>query len=365
MKKILFASIVLSAFQAGATVYTVSNDPAKPAQYSSPTTALAAAAAGDTLYIYGSPNSYGQFEINKNITVIGAGFNTRKDIFYKTVFTYVDLTGTTRNGVVIDGIFCQYFRIQPGTTINYSNITLRNLIVSGGFSGISGSGVGCGSSFSNWLIDNCYIYQYTEPVTTSCNPISPATTGFLIKNSLLGTMSLSYNTTFINCQFGLDPSSAFGFNNQIDNTFNNSIFFRMNFSQLPSNVNNQFNNCLTYQTQSPSSTFDLNSWTGGASGSANNCIINQDPMWVNSLSFTLFTNNTPSIRNGWNPVLNAGSPAINAGTDNLDIGLTGGSVPYNYLAEPKIPVIRKYQLVNAVVPPSGTVTVNATATKAQ
>jgi hypothetical protein len=139
----------------------------------------------------------------------------------------------------------------------------------------------------------------------------------------------------------------------------------MSFTQWSFNANNQFNNCLTFDTQSPSQTFDLNNWTGGGSGTANNCIINQNPLWVTTPSSTFFNISTPSIPNVWNPGIQAGSPAINAGSDGTDIGLTGGLVPYNYLAEPKIPVIRRYQLVNAVVPPNGTVTVIVTATKAQ
>lgn len=364
---------ILSAFQflccmtavCHATVITVSNDPAKPAQYSSPSTALAAASAGDTLYIYGSPNSYGNFEINKDVTIIGAGYNTRKDVFYKTVFTFLDLTGTNRSNVTIDGVYCQNFRIQSGIAINYSNITIRNTVVSQSLAGIAGSPVACGSVFSNWVIENSFIMALSSPVNTACNPLSPVTSGFLVRNSMVVSLNSAYNTTFVNCHSGADGGVARNFSGQMNNTYNNCTFYSMFFSQNSFNVNNQFNNCLTYQTQSPDPNFNLNNWTGGASGSANNCIINQNPLWSSILNATMFSDATTSVRNGWNPVLNNGSPAINAGTDGTDIGLTGGAIPYNAGAEPKIPVIRKYQLVNAVVPPGGTVTVNATATKAQ
>jgi hypothetical protein len=346
-----------------ATVHNVSNDPNKPAQYSSPATALAAAAPGDTLYIYGSPNNYGSFTIDKNITIIGSGYNTRKDVFHKTVFGAITLTGPDRNGVTIDGIYLTNFVISVGVQ-NYSNITLRNSIISGSISGAAGSSMSCGSTFTNWLIENCYIASLGAPGNTSCNPISPVTTGFLVKNSFIQSSGggTQYNMTFTNCQFGSESSAITGFINCV---FNNSIFYRMAFTQNTTNQNNLFNNCLTYQTQSPSANFDLNSWTGGASGSAINCIINQNPLWVTIPSYLFFNNSTPGIRNGWDPALQGGSPAANAGADNTDIGLTGGSVPYNPLAEPGIPVIRMYQMVNAVVPPNGTVTVNATATKAQ
>ena len=366
MKKIILLSLLfLYSVVVWATVHTVSNDPARPAQFTSAATALNAAAPGDTLYIYGSPSSYGDLQVNKNITIIGAGNNTRKDAFYKTIFGFFDLTGASLNGVTIDGLYCQLIRIQGTSVVNYSNITIRNTIVFQSFTSTNNQPVGCGSVFSNWLIENSYIISYYEPVSLGCNPVSPVKNGFLFRNSIIASITGAYNSTFVNCHFGADGGVATSFSGQLNNTYNNCIFYRMNFSQNSFNANNQFNNCLTYQTQSPSTSFDLNSWTSGASGTANNCIINQNPLWVTVLSSTMFGNTTANVRNGWDPSINTGSPARNAGTDGTDIGLTGGAVPYNVSAEPFIPVIRKFQLLNAVVPPSGTVTVNATATKPQ
>lgn len=354
----LAVSLVLSA-----TVYTVSNDPAKPAQYNSPATALAAASNGDTLYIYGSPSSYGAFTINKNVTLIGAGNNTRKDFFYKTVFDALILSGSLLNGVTIDGVFCQYLYVSSGgALIQYSNITIRNSIVSTSFEAPGGIGPACGSLFSNWLMENSFVNSFSIPLNGGCSPASPVVSGFVVRNSVIGQWTRGYNLLVLNSQCGTDGST---FNGMRDNVFNNCIFYRQFFNQNSTNTNNQFNNCLTYLTQSPNAGFDLNSWTGGATGSANNCIINQNPLWVTAPANSFFNSLQPFVRNGWSPDIQVSSPARNAGTDGTDIGLTGGLLPYNFRAEPSIPVIRKYQLVNAVVPPSGTVTIQATATKAQ
>ena len=368
MRNLLFIlpGLFLASISLKATVHTVSNDPNKPAQFTSPTAALAAASPGDTLYIYGSPNDYGDFVINRSITIIGAGFNTRKDVFYKTKFRFIDLPTGTISNVTINGVVFERFGIFPAL-VNYSDITISNSIVTGSLSGIGGSPVSCGSTFTNWLIENSYVGSISAGGNTGCNPVAPVTNGFLIKNSLIANMggNTNYSHTYVNCQIGIEQGSNL-FNNQVNCVFNNCIFYKMNFTQWSFNTNNQFNNCITYLTITPSQSFDLNSWTGGASGSANNCLINQNPLWVNGApDLTYFGQGNLAARNVWNPVIQVGSPAINAGTDGTDIGLTGGIVPYNYLAEPKIPVVRKYQLVNAVVPPSGTVTVNATATKAQ
>lgn len=369
MKK-YYAVIVLLFFaiQVDATVHTVSNDPAKPAQFTSPTAALAAAASGDTLYIYGTFNDYGVFTIDKSITIIGAGFNTRKENFNKTVFNTIQFSLAALSNVTIDGIVCQLIRIPTSFAINYSGITLRNLIVFTGITSDNGGAAACGSTFTNWLIENCYVTDMSMVGNVGCNPVAPVTNGFLVKNCVISSLGQgihNYNINFSNCQLGVGIGGANLFHRNWNCTFNNCIFLQYTFTQWSFNANNQFNNCLTFQTVSPSQNFDLNNWTSGGSGTANNCIINQDPLWVTTPAYTMFLLTPYSSPNVWNPLIQAGSPAINAGSDGTDIGVTGGLIPYNYLAEPKIPVIRRYQLVNAVVPPNGTVTANVTATKAQ
>ena len=60
-----FLFVELSLF---ATVHTISNDPNNPAQYTDIQAAHDAAIEGDTLYVYGSPNSYeGTYTIKKRI----------------------------------------------------------------------------------------------------------------------------------------------------------------------------------------------------------------------------------------------------------------------------------------------------------
>ena len=368
MKKVylFFAFCVQMVVSVNATVRTVSNDPNKPAQYTSPIVALDASTAGDTLYVYGSPNDYGDLIINKSITIIGAGFNTRKDVFYKTKFRFIDLSAGTVSNVTVNGLVFTRFGIPPAL-VNYAGIIIRNSIITGNVGSTNGIPIDCGSVFTNWTIENCFLGSINTSGNTSCNPIAPVTNGFLIKNTIIGNMggNTNYNHIYVNCQIGSEQAGVH-FSNQLNCVFNNCIFYKMNFVQSSANSNNQFNNCITYLTASPSQNFDLSSWSGGASGSANNCIINQNPLWIHGVpDGTFFGQSNPAARNVWNPVLQNGSPAINAGTDGTDIGLTGNIMPYNYLAEPKIPVVRRFQLANAVVPSTGTVTIQATATKAQ
>jgi hypothetical protein len=372
MKNTIFTILVLvTTFSASANVLTVSNDPLKPAQYTSTATAMAAANPGDTLYIYGSPTSYGDLDINKNISIIGAGNNTRKEVFYKTVFQKITFTAATLANVVLDGLYVigNVSYQEVFSVLNFSGFTIRNCIILNTLNLISGAQ--CGSVFNNLLVENCFIINFSnaKPNGVSCFPVS---SNLLVKNTVIRDiqgLGGVHNHHFVNCQFGIEGGGAPGsFYYVVNSVFDNCIFYKMNFGQsFGGNENNLFHNCLTYLTVSPSQSFDLNSWTGGSSGTATNCIINQNPLWVNSaIDYADFwQQGVISRRSGKDPAINTGSPAANAGTDGTDIGLTGGTTPYNWLAEPKIPVVRKYQLVNAVVPPNGTVTIKATATKAQ
>jgi hypothetical protein len=358
---ILFLSMVLCA---DATVHTVSNDPNKPAEFSSPTTALAAAQPGDTLYVYNSLSNYGNLLITKSITLIGAGFNTRKEMFSKTIFNNIDLATGTLNNVEINGIVCSNIEVNPSAVYNFSDFIIRNCVVLSSISSIGGNGPPCGSTLNNWLIENCYTVSFGFASNQSCVPASPAVTGFLIRKSTIVTMGYQKSDMiFLNCQIGANGSGCYFAYNQND-VFNNCIFLNSNFEQSGSNTGNVFNNCLTYQTTYPSPNYDLNTWTGGASGTATNCIINQNPLWVTppQAIFYITAAGSPCV---WDPVLMGGSPAHNAGSDGTDIGLTGSLSPYNFHAEPDIPVVRRFQLVNSVVPPNGTVTIKVTATKAE
>jgi hypothetical protein len=61
MKTILTTLIVgIFSLSSMATVHTVSNNPNSPGEYNNLQTAIDAATNGDTLYVHGSPTSYGK-----------------------------------------------------------------------------------------------------------------------------------------------------------------------------------------------------------------------------------------------------------------------------------------------------------------
>ena len=74
MKTLSFIVLItLLHLSALATVRTVSNDPTRPAQFTTFAAAQTASIAGDTIYIYGSPFLYPTITVRKRLTIIGAG----------------------------------------------------------------------------------------------------------------------------------------------------------------------------------------------------------------------------------------------------------------------------------------------------
>jgi hypothetical protein len=72
---LLFILAAIAAFSLSATIYRVDNAIPSAAEYSSWATAYAAAAPGDTIYLYPSGLDYGNLDLYKSLTVIGGGFN--------------------------------------------------------------------------------------------------------------------------------------------------------------------------------------------------------------------------------------------------------------------------------------------------
>src|SRR5205814_159888 len=72
--------IALYAGSAWATVTTVSNNANSPGQFTDLQAAIDAASNGDTLYVHGSPTTYGTITLNRSLTLIGTGYNPQKDL---------------------------------------------------------------------------------------------------------------------------------------------------------------------------------------------------------------------------------------------------------------------------------------------
>ena len=80
-KSIFFFVAFMATLSAFATVRTVSSNPSTIGQFSTIQAAIDASADSDTVYVYGSPNTYPSFTIqDKKITVIGPGWAPDKNL---------------------------------------------------------------------------------------------------------------------------------------------------------------------------------------------------------------------------------------------------------------------------------------------
>jgi hypothetical protein len=273
---ILIFSII--SFQLFAKVYTVSNNPSNPAQYATITDALNSASAGDTIYVYGSPNVYFGASFSKsNITFIGPGFNPQKQsaltatcasdnnvvewsvgnnnkfigltlsgdfkvlsssavVFSRCSLQSISLAGTNTNLLIEDCIVRGNISIVNTT---FSNAVIRNNIWYGGF--YVGGG---GSSFNNVLFDhNVIIGGYgsfysggaLSGLTFSNNiilntTVNAASSQYIFQNNFSNSQDLNTSPNGTANIYGTDPLF-------VNYDLNPNVFnFSLDFHLQPSSV---------------------------------------------------------------------------------------------------------------------------------
>ncbi len=331
------AAVILMTVGAKATVHTVNNGVINGGQFTNLQTAIDAATAGDTIYVHGSPNTYGDITLNKRLTLVGAGYY---------------LTGTVNN--------------FPSMVTNLYLDTIQF------FNGASGSkiiGIACNGSIThNWP----YSYFPSNIFISRCYTASTVSlfNNFIIENSLLGGISIrTQNGVVRNNILGvIDGTSQIGtiasgviFDHNIFNgsysisnisyaTFTNNIFF---FCGVASSSWSNVNNCIFTKNM----TFDNLSSTlpfGSNTGSGNIATTMPTYQFNNTLTVG---NSTPWTVN-W--TLKATSSGKNAATDGTDIGIYGGSYPMKNLtgASNLIPQMTLMNISNTSIPLNGTLNVN-------
>jgi hypothetical protein len=333
-----------------ATVRTVSNNPSSPGQFIDVTAAIAGSSAGDTLYIQGSPTSYGNFTVNKKLVLIGAGYDvvgtdynqptTVGTVTYDTVFTdaisggkiigllftgSLTYTGTARgkihNYVIERSCFSYYY---TSVYVLGNNWTIKNCIIQGTID------IG---NFSNCLISNNYLYN--------CAVYNSNQSSVIIQNNLF------VNNTGTN-EFSSVTSA----------TLNNNIFYSNPVNGSTSCI---FNNNISYNSVSQTIPPAGNSGTGN--------LTQVNPKFV---SATIPIPSVSSIIPYWYNIkqydwhLQASSPGHNAGLDGTDIGIYGGIYPMlNFTGMSKLPLVQNLILKNPVVQKDGTLNISVKAKKQQ
>jgi hypothetical protein len=252
-----------------ATVRTVSNDPARPAQFTTLSAAIDVSSPGDTLRIAGSSTSYAGVTLLFPLTMIGEGANNPNgqstqialinlgrlnsslgssgSKFYGIRFLLFDhmninpaFTGGTLNTQTLDNIifercqFNQYFSNSfalNGSSAQINNLLFRNCVFHVPSMNFSGS------NFTSITFTNC-IFGTNNQIIGSTSILNG---GLLLRNCL-----------FLN-------STTPRFSNISGVIVENSIFYKSE----PTGLNNSvFNNNITYLCNSNTIPYGTNAGSG-------------------------------------------------------------------------------------------------------
>jgi hypothetical protein len=301
-------------------------------------TAFMQAQNGDKVYLPGgnfaTRSSTGNFQINKQLQIIGVGWN-------------IDSNTTTLNTVFLNDI-----ELKPGSigsTLSGINLTGRNIVIY--------------DSVNNISIVRCSI----NALTIGSNNNLPPTNISLIQDVLRALMI--YNTQYSSSPSILVINSFIGdlsdlnlFRSAQPSTFWNGIVCKNSiiwsksqaYNYLLGNImNSTFENCFITN----GNTFDPN-FNNGNYNNFKNCVFNFSLSYISNNNlisncffnepidsmFILKTGSTFNKNDNYN--LKPNSSFRNSGTDGTDIGIYGGSFPWKDGALPATPHIQWKNIKN-------------------
>jgi hypothetical protein len=334
MKCFLSLILIFSIITCQATIRTVSNNPAQPAQFSTFADAQSASVDGDTIYIQGSPFQYTTITVTKRLVIVGAGFAPNNSDGQPTNILNILLSrsgGVNASGSTIMGLLTG--NIGPeGSSLACDNITLlRNRFFNSTIA-LTLNNSSSGTYAKGWIIVN-NIFQ--GRVDGGSNATSPSPLNILFANNIfIGQNINGFNSATViidhNLFLGVSGGGVIrGLYNVIvsNNIFSRSLGFVFDASSA-SIVNCTFNNNLSNLTTiapptiyNPANSFANFVPSVGGSNTASGNIIGQNPL------FALNTN-PDDYSTLDNYRLQATSPGKNAGTDGTDLGIYGGSYPF-------------------------------------
>ena len=327
-----FALIAFTAFSAHAKIWRVNNTPGVVADFNTVAAAIAAAAAGDTIYIEGSATNYGGGTVNKKLTFIGTGYF---------------LSGTNSN---------------PGLQANGNNAYIGSITIDSAGSGSVFLGLAglnfynanpAGFGADNITISRCELTNIGLYYSPGAGTIGD---GWNINKCYVGTINgnigamRNWNVSNNIFTGGLDISNTVSSNNVIrNNVFRSSVTL----------YNAYFANNIIYSTVSLTNVVVKNNLAiGNPFGFASYVGTNGNSAGhTDALMFQGLTSN--STDGQWR--LAASSPAIGAGLSvgtviSPDAGAYGGPDPYRLSGIPPIPTI--YSLTVPAAIPSGSNSMN-------
>jgi hypothetical protein len=285
--------------------------------------AIASAAPGDIIYVVPSEDPYGSVTVNKSLNIFGAGFNPDKSNSMTSMVTNITIT---TNNVRISGllVFPQVHVMGVSGTIvdkcrvdrilltDIGSTIIQNCVIEGSSSFIS---INCNGTTNNLRINNNIIYGTAQGLLK----VSNAT----IENNVFVGLTIVPDYSAIRDSQGC--------------SIRNNIFYGVQ-PNGPNLVNNnqQFN--LSFGATD-------NTFVDGVDGNtASNNIVNQDPLFVN-LPIAL---SASSYSNSYDAHLKTGSPAKGTGMGGIDMGVFGGTTPFDRFGT-SLPIVQTIVAPSSVV----------------
>ncbi|MBW6513210.1 MAG: hypothetical protein K0B87_00420 [Candidatus Syntrophosphaera sp.] len=315
MKAAFFVVLLIAAGALAGTVHIVNNTPDTDPDFTTLSAAYTAAAPGDTLYICGSLTSYGDLNLQKQLTLIGAGYFLTENPFTQanphssklnTLQFSSGSAGSLASGLQANRMY-----------VNASNITLkRNFVNMTSYD----DAIYINTGASNVAVVQNYVSRAGVSYTTRClNAVGNNYSLYIANNFFVvdGSANLNLATTsFATIEHNV--FHAVGGNGNV--TIYNSIFQNniMRSGNFTANATNTVLNNIGNATQF---------------GTANGNQSNVDMATVFTLS-----GSTDGMY-----MLLPGSPAIGAGVGGADCGMYGGPAPYVLSGMPEgIPSIYEF-----------------------
>ncbi|MEL6672553.1 MAG: hypothetical protein AAFR61_10190 [Bacteroidota bacterium] len=326
-----------------ATIITVDNSAASVAQYQDLQLAIDNATAGDTLHVLGSNASYGNVQLNKQLVLFGAGYNSPSQLNLNSLLSSLSLTGSSptnsASGSIISGFEMNTLSWVSGASLH--NITVERCRINNTLTMAN-------NNASGWLIQHNILTNISIGDNPNC----------MIRNNIIqGFISNSDEATVVITQNLFTSSSGLGntFSN-IDNAIiSNNIFY---YGKAPRGADNcVFNNNLTYQTPNDTLAYANNSGSNNLEGI--------DPQFAQAAS--------GGFQYSYDYRLLPGSPAIGAGGGNQDMGIygglmsfpLGGDVPYLTSPPPSIPQVIDFDILTPNMSQGGSLIFRVKARKQQ
>ena len=356
LQNALVAVLISCGTQSIAAVWTVSNNPNRPAQFTTVQAAVNAASPNDTILITGGTYGWTNGQMTTTIPLVFYGEAAiAEEPFVRTRMQSVSWnfnrlnSSLSASGSRVYGI--DFTSTQIYTDGNFSGAqagqrTMSDFIFERcSFSGSAGITVYANDGISDVLVRNCLFsggynsinLQYTPAtgiIVTNCIFSGYATSIYFGSANHNGNVLLRNNIFLSNTQ-SIFSSSTGAVNNVI---VENNIFYKAE----PTGLNGStFNNNLTYLCNNN----DLPYGTNFGSGN----IVNENPDFVSY----------PALGADWalthDYALQAGSPAIGTGTNGVDMGINSGNAPINQAVKfAKIPGVTVLDIPVSSVPVGGT-----------